>query len=451
MLFKGDILKKSKKNPINIKRWIKERIIFVSAVIFIIGVLFYVGASFFPHTIWLAPLKEFSTILSFVGIVSLLYELFLREFTFQEYKSALEEVINPDAVRLGIKAIFKNRGELSRALPPEKIFRDAREEIYFGGSTLLSVSTAFRELLKEKILQGIKVRFLLLDPESEIVNLIIQQQKTNQVTFRNEIQTAIGLLKKLKKEIEEETGFPDKGSVDIHMSKMLPTHSFVAIDSHTPGGKIQADLFPYLGENLSRPSFYLHNKEDGLYQNILHMNEDIWGKSQPLPNEQEVDSNIKTLVLVSGKEDLFYEQSGKKWKPAVPCTMSGDWLGIKGALWVWNKELIDLEEAHSGCKETLKRCFELPTNPETVITEGNLYLRACSTCSLEINHREYPEKFGGYDLPQPYMINITPYLVKGKNELLIKVANYAKPMVQAPEENLVGAIYRLEITHRSGP
>lgn len=443
------MVKKAKSESINIKRWIKERIIFVSLVIFVLGTAIFVGSSFFPHTVWIAPLKEFAIILAFVGIVSLLYELFLREFTFQEYKEALEEVINPDAVRLGIKFIFKDRGELSRALPAEHLFRDAREEIYFGGSTLLSVSTAFRELLKEKALEGVNIRLLLLDPSSEIVKLIIKQQATKQISFQNEIQTAIILLKKLKQEIEAETGFKNKGSIDIHMTERIPTYSFVAVDSHLPGGKIQADLHPYLGENLSRPSFYLLNKEEGLFQHIRRMNEVNWTKSQPLPPEGGQEAEVKTLVLVSGREDCWYDSVENKWKPAVPCTVSSQWLGIKGALWVWSKELITLEEARSGCKKKLRRCFELPLEEGMRISEANLYLRAESVCAFEINNKEYPEKFGGSDLPHPYVIDITSYLDKGKNELIIKTTSFAKPMAQSPEENLPGVIYRLELAYRT--
>ena len=36
-------------------------------------------------------------------------EFFLREMTIREYKDALEEIVNPDAVRLGIEGIYKTR------------------------------------------------------------------------------------------------------------------------------------------------------------------------------------------------------------------------------------------------------------------------------------------------------------------------------------------------------
>ena len=55
---------------------------------------FYIGAGKFldPHNEWLHPIKEFSLLLSLIGVVSLGYELFLREMTFREYKDALESL-----------------------------------------------------------------------------------------------------------------------------------------------------------------------------------------------------------------------------------------------------------------------------------------------------------------------------------------------------------------------
>jgi len=96
---------------LSLKAWVRDRILFLALVIFFFGGAFYIGAGKFldPQNEWLHPIKEFALLLSLVGVVSLGYELFLREMTFREYKDALEEIVNPDAVRLGIEGIYKNR------------------------------------------------------------------------------------------------------------------------------------------------------------------------------------------------------------------------------------------------------------------------------------------------------------------------------------------------------
>ena len=168
--------KKTKSGP-NIKRWVQDRIVFLALVIFLLGGSAYITADHFlaSDNIWLHPIKEFSLLISLIGIVSFGYEVFLRELTFKEYKDALQELLNPDAVRLGIEGIYKNRSELGQATSFEGLFKNVKREIFIGGSSLLSISTSSRELLKEKVLSGIHVKLLLMDPNSPVVSLITQQ------------------------------------------------------------------------------------------------------------------------------------------------------------------------------------------------------------------------------------------------------------------------------------
>jgi len=94
-----------KTNKKSIRAWIRDRILFMAVMIFVTGAALYMGAGkIIPHeSIWLDPVKEFSLLISMIGVVSLGYELFLRELTFNEYKEALQEIVNPHAVRLGIQ------------------------------------------------------------------------------------------------------------------------------------------------------------------------------------------------------------------------------------------------------------------------------------------------------------------------------------------------------------
>ena len=171
---------------------------FISSASYIFfGGAFYIGAGKFldPQNEWLHPIKEFALLLSLVGVVSLGYELFLREMTFREYKDALEEIVNPDAVRLGIEGIYKNRSELGRSISFESLFRQVDKELFVGGSSLLSIVTSSAELLKKKVLSGVDVRLLLMDPSSHVVEIITRQGK-GRATFLNEIRTSLMLLAK---------------------------------------------------------------------------------------------------------------------------------------------------------------------------------------------------------------------------------------------------------------
>jgi len=121
-----------KKSGVNIREWVRDRIVFLAVAIFVIGAGAYISAEqvFDAHSIWLHPVREFALLISLIGVISLGYEVFLRELTFNEYKEALEEIVNPDAVRLGIHGIYKNRSELAQATSFEDLFKNVKEEVF---------------------------------------------------------------------------------------------------------------------------------------------------------------------------------------------------------------------------------------------------------------------------------------------------------------------------------
>ena len=102
-----------KKDGLNLRGWVRDRILFLAMGIFVVGATGYIGAGKIldGQSMWLHPVREFALLISLIGVISLGYEIFLRELTFNEYKEALQEIVNPDAVRLGIQGIYKNRSE----------------------------------------------------------------------------------------------------------------------------------------------------------------------------------------------------------------------------------------------------------------------------------------------------------------------------------------------------
>ena len=124
--------KKVGKNGLNIREWVRDRILFLAVGIFVVGGTGYItaGKVLDNQSIWLHPVREFALLISLIGVISLGYEIFLRELTFNEYKEALQEIVNPDAVRLGIQGIYKNRSELAQTTPFETLFEIVQEEIF---------------------------------------------------------------------------------------------------------------------------------------------------------------------------------------------------------------------------------------------------------------------------------------------------------------------------------
>jgi hypothetical protein len=397
----------------------------------------------------LDPLKEFSLLISMIGVVSLGYELFLRELTFNEYKTALQEIVNPDAVRLGVVGLFKNRSELGQKYTFTNLFKNVQHEIFIGGTSLLSISTASRDILKDKILQGVNVKLLLMDANSKIVELITKQSR-GKSTFINEIKTSLLLLQKLQEDIEHEKSDSKKGRLLIHTYDTIPSHSFISLDPDEPGGMIIADIGPYLGRGTPRPTMVVVNKKDGLYEYWQEMNNQLWEESKVQTHDagKQVQTQSKTQVFVSGNETECLDPETNSWRQAVICQMAGSWKSLKGSQWVWIKNTPTLVEAKTGSNNKFRFRFELPAQEGKSFIRADLFVRSDDTCRIAINGNKLDQEYGGADYPDPFLINISKFLNWGANTINFELISFAKPQAISPEDNRTGLAYRLDLEYR---
>jgi len=441
--------KSVKKSGLNIRQWVRDRILFLAVGIFVVGAAGYIGADkvFDSHSIWFHPVREFALLISLIGVISLGYEVFLRELTFNEYKEALQEIVNPDAVRLGIQGIYKNRSELAQATSFEALFKNVKEEVFIGGSSLLSSSTASRELIKDKVLSGIKVRLLVMDPNSQVVELITRQGGGRH-TFLNEIKTSLLLLQKLHHEIAD-ANTPNKGELVVHSYETIPSHSFISIDAQSSSGLIIADIGPYLGRSTPRPSMQVVNKKNGMFGYWKEMNDIMWESSKPVKMEVSDPSaaETKTLVLASGVETEYFDSESDDWKKASICQMGNGWRGIKGGQWVWVRDTVTKEEAITGSKKKLRLQFNLPTESAGSIRSAEMLLRSDDACNISVNDVRLLQEYGGAEYPDPFLIDIDQYIHAGENTITFELVSYAKPDAKAPEDNPTGLIYRLHVEY----
>jgi hypothetical protein len=439
-----------KKSGVNIREWVRDRIVFLAVAIFVVGAGAYISAEqvFDAHSIWLHPVREFALLISLIGVISLGYEVFLRELTFNEYKEALEEIVNPDAVRLGIHGIYKNRSELAQATSFEDLFKNVKEEVFIGGSSLLSISTASRELIKEKVLSGIKIRLLLIDPNSPVVELITKQGGGKH-TFLNEIKTSLLLLQKLHDEIQQDSPPENKGKLIVHSYDEIPSHSFISIDPERSSGVIVADIGPYLGRSTARPSMLVINKKKGMFDYWKEMNEIMWDGSKPvdLDAADPIAAKTKTLVLASGIETEYYDTEIENWEKASICQMGGGWRGIKGSQWVWVRETVSVAEAKTGSQHKFRFKFNLPINNSNAIRRAEILLRSDDTCHISVNSVSLRQEYGGAEYPDPFLIDIDQYVHDGENTISFELMHYAQPDANDPGDNPTGLIYRLHIEY----
>ena len=437
---------------LSLKTWVRDRILFLALVIFLLGGTFYIGAGKFldPQNEWLHPIKEFALLLSLIGVVSLGYELFLREMTFREYKDALEEIVNPDAVRLGIEGIYKNRSELGRSISCESLFRQVDKELFVGGSSLLSIVTSSAELLKKKVLSGVDVRLLLMDPSSHVVEIITRQGQ-GRATFLNEIRTSLMLLQKISHEIDSEPGYSDRGKLIVHTYDCIPSHSFICLDEGSLKGKIVADIGPYLGRTTPRPSMVVANKKDGIYDYWKSMGDLMWQESKffNLSGDDLFGTQTKALMFTSGANTEYYEKATDSWEKASICKMNKNWRSIKGSQWVWVRESAALEQIKTGTKKRFRLKINLPSDSSGEhIVRADLFLRSSDECRLNINDTSMNQAYGGASYPDPFIVDIGRYLKSGENTIYFELISFARPDAEETQDSLAGLIYRLHLEYR---
>ena len=437
---------------LSLKTWVRDRIVFLAVIIFFFGGVFYIGAGKYldPQNEWLHPIKEFALLLSLVGIVSLGYELFLRELTFREYKDALQEIVNPDAVRLGIEGIYKNRSELGRSVSFESLFRQVDKELFVGGSSLLSIATSSAELLKKKVLSGVNVRLLLMDPSSQVVEVITRQSK-GRATFLNEIRTSLMLLQKISHEIDSEPGYSGRGKLTVHTYDFIPSHSFICLDEGSSKGKIVADIGPYLGRTTPRPSMVVVNKKGGFYDYWRSMGDLMWqdSKSFNLSSDDLFGIKTKAFMFTSGVNTEYYEKGTDSWQKASICKMNKNWRSIKGSQWVWVSEAATLEEVKTGTKKRFRLMLNLPSDcRDERVVRADLFLRSNDECRININGASINQGYGGASYPDPFIVGIGRYLKGGENVIYFELISFAKPDTKEVEDNLTGLIYRLHLEYK---
>ena len=437
---------------LSLKAWVRDRIVFLAVVIFFFGGAFYIGAGKYldPQNEWLHPIKEFALLLSLVGVVSLGYELFLRELTFREYKDALQEIVNPDAVRLGIEGIYKNRSELGQSISFESLFNQVDKELFVGGSSLLSIATSSAELLKKKVLSGVNVRLLLMDPNSHVVEVITRQGK-GRATFLNEIRTSLMLFQKISHDIATEPGFSSRGKLTVHTYDFIPSHSFICLDEGSLRGKIVADIGPYLGRTTPRPSMVVVNKKGGFYDYWKNMGDLMWQDSKPfdLSGDDFLGTKTKALMFTSGVNTEYYEKVTDSWQKAPICKMNKNWRSIKGSQWVWVCEAATVEEVNTGTKKRFRLILSLPSDCRgECIVRADLFLRSSDECRIKINDVSLNQGYGGASYPDPFIVGIARYLKGGENVIYFELISFAKPDVKEAEDNLTGLIYRLHLEYR---
>jgi hypothetical protein len=157
-------------------------------------------------------------------------------------------------------------------VPFEQRFEDARQMDFIGLSLMGLVST-YGSFLLEKAKSGCKLRFVVVDPDSQAVSTAVGFGFEEDAVYRKrDIEHAVQRLQPIF----------ETGNAELRFAPVAPPFSLVVTDPGELGGKVQVELYGYKVALSDRPHFVLSQDNDKIwYDHFKDQFGRFWRDSRP--------------------------------------------------------------------------------------------------------------------------------------------------------------------------
>lgn len=203
--------------------------------------------------------------------------------------------------RLNRETLNEQIGELRRSLPnrPSAVsfFRPVGDfdsgiksamNIDLCGVTLTNtISTRFA-ILRDRLQSGAKLRFLIVDPESEAINMSAYRSINPKDTmyYQRRLESTFADLTYLYKFNEDLKKIKKKGGnageVSVKMLSYAPSFGITSVDPNSKQGIVRVEIYPHKFGFKTPPSFMLTLENDKeWYSYFIEQFEQMWKTSEP--------------------------------------------------------------------------------------------------------------------------------------------------------------------------
>ena len=164
------------------------------------------------------------------------------------------------------KAFLKDRSQFP---PFANRVKDARE-IYIMGISLQGMVGYHASIFLEKVREGAKIRFLVMDPTSQSVETTARglYKANDPAVLRRDIQSTIGRITEMRE--------LDGSAVELRLTNYVPSCGIVLVDPDKDSGVIIVELYPYLVSAASRAHFELTPADGRWYKYFRDQFESVW-------------------------------------------------------------------------------------------------------------------------------------------------------------------------------
>lgn len=246
--------------------------------------------------------RDLGITLCSIGILSTVYEALIRKQLLADFMRALralsgeifkellgqqetvlQAIVNPDASRLGVVAIFGDRSEKAeRQRSLEDVLRSAKIDIVLFGLALYNVVFENRDLLCDKIYKTTcSIRILLFNADSPFAPAMDTSLGRTPNALLNVIRETTRAFADLQNEVR--AAGVDAKRFEVRVFDVIPPCGMIVVDHQTDTARIFVELNGVNLDGQQCPGLELRDSNPGLYRFFARQVEDLWEhRSKPL-------------------------------------------------------------------------------------------------------------------------------------------------------------------------
>jgi hypothetical protein len=251
----------------------------VSVTLLAVGIVLLIAVHASEHKLlWLDVGRDFGITLCSIGILSLCYEAVIRKQLVADFEKALPAIVNPDANRLGITAIFGTRSD--RRTPLDELLQSARRDVLLYGLALYNVAVENRDLLHELVtVKHCRIRVLIFDHQSPHVEAMEASLGTVGSLLAG-VRRATEVFRALQDQLRAEGVGPERFEARVY--RTVPTFGMIALDPSEPYGRILVEWNGLDVKGYQCPGLELRRSNSAPYLFFTKQAETVWRHGIPL-------------------------------------------------------------------------------------------------------------------------------------------------------------------------
>ncbi len=234
------------------------------------------------YKFWAEVTRDFGVTFCLLGLVSIVYETVIREQLIEEIMRRLivtvNSIVNTDATRLGIVAIYADRSE--RRTPLGDVLRSAHGEILLYGLALYNLAFEYRNVVRDLALtKSRRIRVLIFNIESPYAPAMEASLGTMGALV-NVTRETTNAFRALQHELRNAGVSPEL--FEVRAYDTVPTFGMIAIDPKSDGGRIYVEWNGVDVEGQQCPGLELVRSGSTPYRFFNDQVERIWSSARAL-------------------------------------------------------------------------------------------------------------------------------------------------------------------------